>query len=119
MIFRLAADAVLLAHFAFVVFVAFGGLLALRRPAMAWLHVPAVAWAAFVELSGRICPLTPLEVALRQRAGETGYAGDFVEHYLLALIYPGGLTRDTQIALGIAVLLLNGAIYARSWRRRR
>jgi len=116
--YRFAADAVLVAHFAFVLFVVCGGLLVPRRPGIAWMHVPAVTWAAFVEFSGSICPLTPLEVALRRGAGEAGYGGDFVEHYLVALIYPAGLTRDLQMLLGGVVLLVNLAIYFVLWRRR-
>ena len=116
--YRLAADAVLAAHLAFVLFVVCGGLLVLRTPRLAWLHLPAVAWAAFVELSGSICPLTPLEVALRRGAGEAGYGGDFVEHYLVALIYPAGLTRELQMAIGVAVLLINVFVYFVLWHRR-
>jgi hypothetical protein len=117
--YRFAADAVLAAHLAFVLFAVGGGLLVLRRPGWAWVHIPAVAWAAFVEFSGWICPLTPLEVAFRRRAGEAGYGGDFVEHYLLALIYPSGLTRELQMLIGAAVILLNLAVYGVLWRRRR
>ena len=116
--YRLAADAVLAAHLAFVLFVVCGGLLVLRTPRLAWLHLPAVAWGAFVELSGSICPLTPLEVTLRRGAGEAGYGGDFIEHYLVSLIYPAGLTRELQMALGAAALLLNLIVYFILWRRR-
>jgi len=118
MLYRLAADAVLAAHLAFVLFVVCGGLLVLRTPRLAWLHLPAVAWGAFVELSGSICPLTPLEVTLRRGAGEAGYGGDFIEHYLVSLIYPAGLTRELQMALGAAVLLINLIVYVILWRRR-
>ena len=118
MLYRLAADAVLAAHLAFVLFVVCGGLLVLRTPRLAWLHLPAVAWGAFVELSGSICPLTPLEVTLRRGAGEAGYGGDFIGHYLVSLIYPAGLTRELQMALGAAVLLLNLIVYFILWRRR-
>jgi hypothetical protein len=111
MFYRAAADAVLAAHLAFVLFVVFGGLLVLRRPKLAWLHLPAVAWAAFVELSGWICPLTPIEVALRVGAGGAGYSGDFLERYIVAAIYPDGLTREIQQVLGAAVLLINAAVY--------
>jgi hypothetical protein len=111
MLYRAAADAVLAAHLAFVLFVVFGGVLVLRWPKLAWLHVPAVAWAAFVELSGRICPLTPIEVALRIGAGGAGYSGDFLERYIVAAIYPDGLTREIQQILGAAVLLINAAVY--------
>jgi hypothetical protein len=118
MLYRLAADAVLAAHLAFVLFVVCGGLLVLRTPRLAWLHLPAVAWGAYVELSGSICPLTPLEVTLRRGAGEAGYGGDFIEHYLVSLIYPAGLTRELQMALGAAALLLNLIVYFILWRRR-
>jgi hypothetical protein len=111
MIYRAAADSVLVLHAAFVLFVTVGGLLVLRWPKLAWLHVPAVVWAAFVEFTGRICPLTPLEVELRGRAGEAGYAGDFVEHYILSLLYPDGLTRDIQTTLGALVVVVNVLIY--------
>jgi Protein of Unknown function (DUF2784) len=118
MAYRFAADAVLAAHLAFVLFVVCGGLLVLRRPRLAWLHLPAVAWAALVEFSGWTCPLTPLEVALRRAAGEAGYGGDFVEHYLVALIYPAGLTRELQMSIGAAVLLINLVVYFVLWQRR-
>jgi hypothetical protein len=111
MIYRAAADSVLVLHAAFVLFVMLGGLLVLRWPTLAWLHVPAFVWAAFVEFTGRICPLTPLEVALRRHAGEAGYAGDFIEHYLVSLLYPDGLTRDTQTTLGALVVVVNALIY--------
>lgn len=115
--YRLAADAVLAVHLAFVLFVVFGGLLVLRTPRIAWLHLPAVAWGALIEFSGWICPLTPLEVALRRGAGEAGYGGDFVDHYLGALIYPAGLTRELQVSIGAAVLLINVVLYFVLWRR--
>ena len=119
MIARLLADFTVLLHLAFILFAVLGGLLALRRPRVAWVHLPAAAWAAAIELGGWICPLTPLENALRVRAGEAGYGGGFVEHYLLPLIYPAGLTREIQFALAGFVLLVNIAIYlavARRWR---
>lgn len=111
MAYRLAADTVLLAHAAFVVFVVLGGLLAWRWRRAAVLHLPAAAWGAWIEFSGGICPLTPLENRLRHAAGQAGYEGGFVEHYLLALIYPEGLTREVQIALGVAVIVINAAVY--------
>ena len=117
MLYRVAADGVLALHLAFVLFALLGGFLVLRRVGLAWLHLPAVAWAAFVEFSGRICPLTPLEGALRQAAGDAGYAGDFLEHYLLAMIYPEGLTHDVQIILGVTVVIVNVAIYTLILRR--
>jgi Protein of Unknown function (DUF2784) len=119
MAYRAAADAILVAHFAFVLFVVLGALPALRWPRLAWLHIPAVAWAAFIEFSGWICPLTPLEVAVRRQAGEAGYAGGFIEHYVVSLLYPDGLTRDTQTLLGAAVVAINAAIYIAVLRCRR
>jgi hypothetical protein len=123
MLYRAAADAVLLLHLAFVLFVVLGGFLVLRWRKLAWAHLPAVAWGALVEFSGWICPLTPLEIALRHAAGDAAYAGDFVEHYIVALLYPDSLTRDVQVALGIAVVLLNtviyGAVLRRQYRRQR
>jgi len=120
-LYHFAADGVLIVHLGFVLFVTAGGLLVLRWTKLAWLHVPAVMWAAFVEFTGRICPLTPLEVSLRRSAGEAGYAGDFIEHYVVSLLYPDGLTRDTQTTLGALVLVVNAVIYvavAMRWRRR-
>jgi hypothetical protein len=105
------ADLVVLLHAAFVAFVVAGGLLVFRRPWTAAVHLPAVAWAALLEFNGWICPLTPWENALRARAGETGYAGGFVDHYLLPLLYPAGLTPETQVALGFAVLAVNLVVY--------
>jgi hypothetical protein len=112
MLSRLLADLVVALHAAFVAFVVAGGLLVLRRRWIAAVHLPAVAWAALIEFAGWICPLTPLENALRARAGEAGYAGGFVEHYLLPLLYPSGLTPRIQVALGLAVLAVNVIVYA-------
>lgn len=111
MLFRFLADAVLVVHLAFILLVVFGGLLVLRWRWVAWLHLPAVAWGAWIEFSNGICPLTPLENSLRRRGGLEGYAGGFVERYLLAAIYPEGLTREVQVALGVLVLLVNAAVY--------
>lgn len=108
---RLTADLVALLHGAFVLFVALGGLLVWRWPRLAWLRLPAVAWGALIEFTGGICPLTPLEQHLRQVIGQAGYAGGFIDHYLLALLYPAGLTREMQWALGAGVLMVNGAVY--------
>lgn len=112
MIYRAAADGVLLLHAAFVLFVTAGGLMVLRWAKLAWVHVPAVTWAVFIEFTGRICPLTPLEVALRRSAGDAGYAGDFIEHYVVSLLYPDGLTRDMQTMLGVAVVVVNVLFYS-------
>lgn len=112
------AGMVVVLHLAFVVFAAAGGLLVLRLPVLAWVHVPTAFWAAFVELSGRLCPLTPLENALRRRAGMDAYSGDFVAQYLLPVLYPEGLTRDVQIAIGAFVIAVNVATYGWLVRRR-
>lgn len=119
MIHRLLADAVLVLHLGFILFVVLGGLLVLRRPRLAWLHVPVFLWGAAIEFGGWICPLTPLEQWLRQQDGEGAYTGGFVEHYLTALIYPDGLTRNIQLLIGAGVLVVNAAIYLRLWQRRR
>ena len=111
MIYRLAADGVLLLHLAFIAFALVGALLAVRWPWVVFIHLPAAAWGFFVELSGRVCPLTHAENLLRVRAGQSGYSESFIEHYLLAIIYPEGLTREIQIALAVLVLLVNAAIY--------
>jgi hypothetical protein len=118
MFFRGAADLVLVVHLAFVLFVVLGGLLALRWPRVAWVHVPVAIYGATIEFIGFICPLTPLEVALRRRGGEAGYEGGFIEHYITAALYPTGLTREVQLVLGTAVLLLNALVYFVWWRRR-
>lgn len=116
---RLLADAVVVLHLAFIAFALGGGALVLWRPVVAWVHLPAVAWAAFVEFTGRVCPLTPLENALRRRAGAAGYTGGFVEHYLIPLIYPAGLTPTFQVAIGVLVVAINGAVYVALARRPR
>ncbi|CAN7531054.1 DUF2784 domain-containing protein [Cupriavidus necator] len=113
------ADLVVIVHGLFILFVVAGGLLALRWPRVAWLHLPAAAWGVLIEWSGWICPLTPLENTLRQAAGQAGYSGGFVERYLLPLIYPAGLTPAVQLWLGLVVLVVNAAVYALWWRRRR
>lgn len=112
------ADGVLLLHLAFILFVVLGGLLLPRWPRLLWLHLPAASWGALIEFRGWICPLTPLENHLRHLAGEAGYTGDFIAHYLLPVIYPHGLTREIQLLLGLAVVLINAAAYAWWYRRR-
>ena len=105
------ADLIVALHFLFVAFVVLGGLLALRWPRVAWLHVPAVIWGALVEFTGWICPLTPLENRLRRAGGESGYQGDFIAHYILPVLYPSGLTRRDQLVLGGVALGINILIY--------
>jgi len=117
MLERFAANAVLVGHLGFIAFVMLGALLALRWRWVLWLHAPALAWAVFVEATGRVCPLTPLENALRIRAGDAGYAGGFVEHYLLAIVYPEALTREMQWLLAAVVLIVNALLYGWVWHR--
>ncbi len=111
------ADAVMLVHLAFVLFAVFGGVLVWRWTRAAWLHLPALLWAAWVEFSGAICPLTILEVRLRLRAGETGYRGGFIEHYVGRLLYPPGLTHELQLVLGALLVAFNLTIYLGAVRR--
>lgn len=117
MAYRLLADATVALHAAFIVFVVAGGLLVSRNARWALLHLPAVAWVAWLEFTGAICPLTPLENALRARAGDEGYAGGFIDHYLVPVIYPAGLTPGIQVALGAALVAGNVWLYWRAWRR--
>lgn len=120
MIYRTLADLVLLVHAAFVAFVVFGGLLALWKPLIAYLHLPALTWGATVIAMGWICPLTPLENSLRLMAGNEEYSSSFIEHYLLLAIYPPGLTREVQTLLAVLLVVGNLAIYAvLCYRRRR
>lgn len=111
MISRMAVDLVLALHLGFIVFVLLGGLLVIRFRWIAYAHIPAAAWGAFVEISGRLCPLTTWENGLRRCAGESGYAESFIEHYLLPIIYPAGLTRGVQFAIAGFVITANIVIY--------
>lgn len=117
MLYRLLADAVLLVHLGFIVFAIFGALLLLWRTAFVWLHAPALCWALAVEFLQLRCPLTDLENHLRHMAGQQGYAGGFIEHYLLPVIYPPGLTANWQVLLGMALLIFNLVLYALAYRR--
>jgi hypothetical protein len=109
---HIAAIVVLLIHFSFILFVVLGALLTVRWRWLSFLHLPAAAWGIYVELSGGLCPLTDLENYFRHRAGLSGYSESFIEHYLLNLIYPSGLTRELQFILAGIVLGCNAAIYA-------
>ena len=111
MLAHLLADAVVLLHLGFILFVACGGFLALRWPKAAWVHVPAAVWGALVELAGWVCPLTPLENRLRLAAGGDAYAGGFIDRYIVPVVYPAGLDRELQVALGLAVIVGNLAVY--------
>jgi hypothetical protein len=113
--YLLIANLLVLLHLAFVGFVVLGALLVLRWPRLGWIHLPCALWGALIEFAGWVCPLTPLENRFRQLGGQTGYAGGFVDHYLLPVLYPQNLTRPVQVALGTLVLVLNAAAY---WRLR-
>jgi len=111
------ADAVLVLHGLFIVWVVLGALAVAWRRWLAWLHLPAVAWGVWISLTGGFCPLTPLEQSLRRAAGQAGYEGGFIDHYLGAAIYPEGLTVERQIVSGLFVLGVNAVLYAWAWRR--
>jgi hypothetical protein len=112
MIYGFLADGLVLLHFAFVIFVLLGGLLVIKWPKVTYLHLPSAIWGVLIEFSGWICPLTPLENMLRNAGGEAGYNVTFIEHYILPVLYPSALTRELQIAFGIAVVTVNGLFYA-------
>lgn len=118
MLYRYLADGVLLVHLGFILFVVFGALLVLRWPRLLPVHLAAAAWGFGIEVLGAICPLTHLENRMRMLAGESGYGGGFIDHYLLPLIYPGAMTRGLQLGLATGVLIVNGVLYAWIWRRR-
>jgi len=123
MVFKIAADMVLVLHLMFVFFAVLGSLLVLWRRYLLWLHLPAMIWAVWIEFRGGLCPLTPLENWLRRQGGVAGYQGSFIEHYVEPLLYPPGLTRSTQVVLGAAVLIINCGLYGlllfRVWRATR
>lgn len=119
MLSAVLADALVIVHLAFIVFVVLGGLLAIKWPRAAWLHLPAAAWGAYVEFTGKVCPLTPLEQALRASSGDGGYSGGFIDHYIVPLIYPADMTPATGLVLGLFVLVVNAIVYGLVLRRRR
>ena len=119
MTYLLLADAMVILHSAFIVFVVLGALTAYRWPKMVWAHIPCALWGAWIEITGGICPLTPFEVRFRRMGGTAGYAGGFIEHYLVPIIYPAGLTRADQLLLGGLVVAVNLSAYGfLLWRRR-
>jgi hypothetical protein len=117
MIARSLADVLVVVHLGFVVFVVLGGLVALRWRRAAWLHAPCALWGAWIAFYGGICPLTPLENALRRAGGQAGYQTSFVEHYVLPVLYPADLTRGVQIVLGTVVVIVNVTVYGLVWWR--
>lgn len=118
-LYTLLADAIVLLHFGFLLFVVLGGLLVLRWPSIAWLHLPAAAWGTFVELYLHYCPLTPLENRLREQAGLSTYGGGFIDHYIMPVIYPPGLTPALQAVLGVALVTGYVMVYGYAWKRNR
>ena len=108
---RILADLVLGFHFAFIVFAVLGGFVVLWKPRVAWLHVPSVVWSAFVNLFGQVCPLTPLENSFRHLAGQAGYEGGFIEHYITPLVYPGVMPERWGLIAGFSVLIWNVFVY--------
>jgi len=117
MLYTLLADLMLLLHAAFILFVVLGGVLVLWRRVIAWFHLPCALWGVLIEFKGWICPLTYLENDLRHAANTSGYTGGFIDHYLVPLVYPSGLTPEIQVLLGLLVLLINVIIYALVWRK--
>ncbi|MCY1403669.1 hypothetical protein D9M71_188580 [compost metagenome] len=122
MLYRIAADGLMLFHLLFIVFVLFGGLLVLKWRHLIWWHPPAALWGMAVEFFHLPCPLTDWENRMRHDAGQTGYGGGFIEHYIWPVIYPAGLTPGIQLGLGSVVLVINVLVYLRlirQWRLRR
>ena len=119
MLYALLADLILILHATFILFVVFGGVLVFWRRDIAWIHVPCALWGILIELRGWICPLTYLENDLRAAADAGGYSGGFIDHYLMPLVYPSGLTSELQFLLGLAVLFINAIVYTLLWRKLR
>ncbi|MFA6282901.1 MAG: DUF2784 domain-containing protein [Desulfurivibrionaceae bacterium] len=119
MISRIAADSIFLLHLAFTLFTVLGGLLVLRRPSLLWVHLAAVLWGVVIEWADWVCPLTPLENFLRERGGEAGYAGGFIEHYVALILYPGNLTIELRYLLGMGLVAINLIIYGYIFLKRR
>ena len=109
--YQIAADLLVLTHLGFIVFVIVGGVMAMKWSWLMFLHIPAAVWGVLVVMNGWICPLTPWENQLRNLAGQEGYSSGFIEHYIIPLIYPSGLTRDMQIILGLFILTINLFVY--------
>ena len=119
MLYRVLADLVVVAHLVFILYALFGGLVGLWKRWGLYVHLPTAVWIAVIEFQGWICPLTPLENRLRAAGGALGYDGGFVEHYLIPLIYPPGLTRSVQLVLGGVAIAVNVAVYSFVLHRRR
>ncbi|MCD4742705.1 MAG: DUF2784 domain-containing protein [Desulfobacteraceae bacterium] len=119
MIYRIAADLIVLIHFAFILFVVAGSFLVIKWHKVSLLHIPAAVWGVLIEFTGGICPLTPLENKLRLAGGEAGFSGGFIEEYIVSIIYPNDLTRGLQILLGSIVIVINVSVYGYLlWKRK-
>jgi len=118
-VYNILADVIVAVHFLFIAFVVFGGLLVIRWPRIAFVHIPAIIWGTVVEFSGWICPLTPLENHFRNLAGNSSYSGDFIVRYLIPVIYPQNLTVDIQYILGAMVIIINIIFYTIAVRKHR
>ena len=116
MLYHFGANTIAIIHFGFILFVVLGGLLVLRWPRLMWLHLPAAIWGALIEFAGWYCPLTSWENRLLRKAGAAGYQEGFVSHYIFAIIYPDGLTRGIEIAIGLFVLVVNVTVYYKVFR---
>jgi hypothetical protein len=112
MLYRVGADLVLFTHFLFAAFAVFGGMLLFHNLSWAWVHVPVVLWSSVVNLMSWTCPLTPIEKTLRLRAGQTGYAGGFIQHYIGPAVYPRGMPRQLELVAGISIVVGNALVYA-------
>ena len=117
--YRLLADLIVILHLAFLLFTVLGGLLVFRWRWFPWIHLPTAIWGGFVEVTGRVCPLTVLENWLRRAGGGYGYERDFIDRYVVPIVYPSGLTREIQLVLAALLVMVNGAIYMMVWRYRR
>ena len=109
--YKFLADLILMIHFSFILFVVFGGFIVLKWKKLIYFHIPAALWGAVIEITGWVCPLTPLEIALRVRAGTGFYTGGFIDHYLTPIVYPHGLTREIQYYLAAGVIIINAFAY--------
>jgi hypothetical protein len=105
------ADAVLVFHFLFILFAVFGGFLVLYKGKVLWFHLPVVLWSSVVNCASLTCPLTPIEIFFRNAAGQAGYQGGFVEHYIAPIVYPAGMPRELELVAGVSIIAWNVAVY--------
>ncbi len=117
--YRFLAELVLLIHFSFILFVVFGGFAVLKWKRIIYYHIPAALWGIVIEITGWVCPLTPLEIELRVRAGSGFYTGGFIDRYLTPIVYPPGFTRQLQYYLAAGLIIINAAAYFLVWKKLR